>query len=139
MSNDKLIDLLNEDLAFELQSIVQYVHHVATIKGPQFGAIAEELRGHLEQELHHALVLAEQVDFLGGEPQTTVPAIPKASGAEEALRQDLELEEEQLERYRRRVDDAEQAGLHDVAQALGPLLEQTQDHVRDLRAALDRE
>ena len=137
MEKEKLVALLNEDLQSELRSIVQYVNHVATIRGPQYGAIASELREHLGQELNHALVLAEQVDFLGGTPETSVPAVPQAAGAREALEQDLELEEEQLDRYRQRVSQCEDAGLADVAEALGPLLEQTQDHVRELRAALE--
>ena len=137
METQKLIDLLNEDLRSELRSIVQYVRHIATIRGPEYGAILEELRDHLGQEVNHALVLAEQVDFLGGEPDTSFPGVRPAADARAALEMDLELEEEQLERYRQRVKDAEAAGLPDVAEALGPLLEQTQDHVRDLRAALE--
>lgn len=137
MDKTKLVDLLNEDLATELRSIVQYIDHIATIRGPHFTSIVEELRAHLGQELEHALALAEQIDFLGGTPDTTVPAVPPSTGARDALEQDLALEEEQLERYRQRVKDAEEAGLPDVAEALGPLLAQTQDHVRDLRAALE--
>jgi bacterioferritin len=53
-----------------------------------------------------------------------------------ALRADLELEERQLERYRTRVAQANDGGLPDVAEALRPLLTQTQEHVRDLKAAL---
>lgn len=46
-----------------------------------------------------------------------------------ALQADLELEERQLQRYRDRVAEAGTLGLPDVAEALRPLLEQTQDHV----------
>jgi bacterioferritin len=49
---------------------------------------------------------------------------------------DLELESQQLERYRDRVDQAGDLGLADVGEALRPLLQQTQDHVRDLRTML---
>lgn len=139
MDRAKLVDLLNEDLATELRSIVQYISHIATIRGPEFAATVDELRTHLGQEVEHALTLAEQIDFLDGQPETTVPAIPLATDATDALQQDLALEEEQLERYRQRVGDAKDAGLPDVEIALMPLLEQTQDHVRDLRAALEEE
>ena len=137
MDRTKLVDLLNEDLATELRSIVQYINHIATIRGPEFAATVEELRAHLGQEVEHALTLAEQIDFLEGQPETTVPAVGVATDARDALQQDLELEEEQLERYRQRTTEAEEAGLPDVAAALQPLLEQTQNHVRDLRAALE--
>ena len=49
---------------------------------------------------------------------------------------DLELEERQLDRYRERTAQAEELSLPDVAESLAPLLEQTQEHARDLRAAL---
>jgi bacterioferritin len=46
------------------------------------------------------------------------------------------LETEQLERYRCRVVEATDLGLPDVAEALRPLLTETQEHVRDLQSAL---
>jgi bacterioferritin len=46
------------------------------------------------------------------------------------------LEESQLDRYRRRFAQANELGLADVGEALRPLLEQTQEYVRDLRSAL---
>ncbi len=54
----------------------------------------------------------------------------------EALEDDLELEQRQLERYRERVQQATDAGFVDVAEALRPLLTQTQEHVRDLQTVL---
>ena len=136
MDRDKLIDLMNEDLETEYRSIVQYVLHIATIKGAEFTSVAEELKKHVGQELEHALTLAEQIDFLGGTPTTSVPRIPEEKVPKRALRLDLELEEGQLERYRQRFDQATELGLPDVAEALRPILEQTQDHVRELQQAL---
>lgn len=134
--NSDLIDRLNEDLATEYQSIVQYVQHGATIKGAEYRSIVEELAKHVSQELEHAKTLAKQIDFLGGVPTVRVPDIPDFPDGASALRTDLELEERQLQRYRERVQQATDLGLPDVAEALRPLLEQTQDHVADLRDAL---
>jgi bacterioferritin len=64
------------------------------------------------------------------------PAVP-AEDARAALHADLELETRQLDRYRERVQQANDLGLADVAEALRPLLTQTQEHVRDLRSALE--
>lgn len=136
MDRDKLVELLNEDLQTEFQSIVQYVQHTAIIKGPEFISTIEELRAHLGQELEHALILAEQVDFLGGTPTVEVPAVESESDSRRALELDLGLETRQLERYRERVEQTIEMGLPDVAEALRPLLQQTQDHVRDLQTAL---
>lgn len=136
MDRDKLVELLNEDLQTEYQSIVQYIQHTATIKGAEYMSTAEELRTHLGQELEHALMLAEQVDFLGGTPTVEVPPISSVADSRQALELDLELEARQLERYRERVEQTVEMGLPDVAEALRPLLQQTQDHVRDLQSAL---
>jgi len=136
MDRQKLVELLNGDLELEFRSIVQYTQHAATVKGVEFQPIADKIRPHLRQELEHATVLAEQIDFLGGEPTTHVPEVPNQTEPRRALALDLELEDRQLAAYRERFEQAEELGLPDVAEALRPLLEQTQDHVRDLRGAL---
>jgi len=136
MDKTKLLELLNGDLELEYRSIVQYIQHIATAKGAEFQSTIEELRAHVGQELEHATALAEQIDFLGGAPSVNVPAIPTAGDTRQALEIDLELEQGQLERYRERVTQTEQMGLGDVTEALRPLLQQTQDHVRDLQGAL---
>ena len=50
MDTSTFIGRLNEDLGTEYQSIVQYIQHIATIKGPEYHAITEELANHLAQE-----------------------------------------------------------------------------------------
>jgi bacterioferritin len=84
------------------------------------------------------MALAEQIDFLGGVPTVAVPAIPNEPDEDSALRLDLDLEEGQIKRCRERIEQANTIYLPDVAEALRPLLSQTQDHVVDLRTALGR-
>jgi bacterioferritin len=133
---ESLVALLNEDLQTEYQSIVQYINHISTVSGAEFLSVIDELKVHVGQELVHAQVLAAQVSFLGGQPATTVTAVETAADSRAALAADLRLETDQLERYRQRFAQANELGLADVAEALRPLLEQTQEHVRDLKAAL---
>jgi bacterioferritin len=134
----QLIEELNEDLALEYRSILQYVQHIATVKGARYQQLLKEIEHHLAQELEHATTLAKQIDFLGGVPTGEVAEFTPDQHNEAALEQDLSLEEAQLQRYRERMEHAESLGLPDVSEALAPLLEQTQDHVRELRVALDR-
>ncbi len=136
MTQDEFIALLNEDLSTEYQSIVQYNLHISTVNGAEYVSTVAELTRHLTQELDHARTLAGQVAFLGGDPTTVVREVPLASSSEAALKADLALEQEQLERYRQRFAQATDLGLADVGEALRPLLEQTQEHVRDLQSAL---
>jgi bacterioferritin len=136
LTTDAFIELLNEDLSSEYQSIVQYTQHIAVLTGPEYLSTADELKVHVKQEVDHAGVLAEQISFLGGLPGTSVPEVKPALDSKDALLDDLSLETRQLDRYRERVMQATELGLVDVAEALRPLLTQTQEHVRDLQAAL---
>ena len=136
MDQEAFVAALNEDLETEFQSIVQYVSHIATISGAEFLSTIDELKIHLGQELQHAQILAEQVSFLDGVPSTRVPLVEHIEDGRSALAADLKLEQGQLERYRERFSQAMDLGLADVAEALRPLLEQTQEHVRDLQTIL---
>jgi bacterioferritin len=62
--------------------------------------------------------------------------VEATKGNRGALVADLRLERRQLERYRERFAQANDLGLADVGEAWRPLLEQTQEHVRDLQSAL---
>jgi bacterioferritin len=139
MDNAEFVAALNGDLETEFQSIIQYVNHIAVLKGAEYLSIIDELKIHLTQELTHATVLAEQVAFLGGEPSTKVTTVIAAepdADAATALQADLNLERNQLDRYRERFAQANDLGLADVAEAIRPLLEQTQEHVRDLETVV---
>jgi bacterioferritin len=54
-SKDEIIRGLNEDLAREYKAIIQYVVFSSTLKGAEYGDIAEQLKKHASQELAHAL------------------------------------------------------------------------------------
>jgi bacterioferritin len=136
MDTESFVDALNEDLKTEYQSIVQYINHIATITGAEYLAVIDELKIHVQQELAHAQILAEQISFLDGAPTTEVTPAVVATDGRSALTADLQLETDQLKRYRERSGQATELGLVDVAEALRPLVEQTQEHVRDLQTAL---
>ena len=67
-SREEIVKGLNEDLAREYKAIIQYVVFSSTLKGAQYGDIAQQLKEHASQELAHALEVAKQIDYLGGDP-----------------------------------------------------------------------
>ncbi len=136
MDQQTLIAQMNEDLGLEYRSMIQYIQHVATIKGLEAQSLVQEMRAYLGQKLQHALQLAEQIAFLGGVSSVAVPAVPNETDMKPALELDLQIETQLLERYRERIEQATELGLLDVAEALRPLLVQTQEHVRELQSAL---
>ena len=70
-TREELIELLNQDLSREYQAIIAYIVYSQAIKGAKYMAIAAELEKHAHEELAHALIIAKQVDYLGGEPSVT--------------------------------------------------------------------
>src|SRR5690242_21857543 len=89
ITREKLIGLLNEDLSREYQAIIAYVNYSQVLKGAQYMAIADELEVHAKEELAHALVIAKQIDYLGGMPTVTPRPVKTSEKAEGMLRFDL--------------------------------------------------
>lgn len=136
ISREDLVALLNEDLAGEYQAIISYVVYSQTIKGAQFMNVAAELAIHAAEELEHALIIAGQIDYLGGMPLAVPKPVRTSVHAEEMLRFDLDAENETIARYRQRVKQCEQLGEFALVEQIRGILVQEQDHQVALAAAL---
>ena len=132
----ELIDALNEDLAREYQAIIAYTVYSSVLSGAQWMNIAAELKIHAGQELQHALILADQIDYLGGTPTATPKPVKLSKKAEEMLRFDLDNETETIKNYRRRVKQAEAVGHYALAEQLRRIITEEQNHQHDLATAL---
>jgi bacterioferritin len=132
----ELIDALNEDLAREYQAIIAYTVYSSVLSGAQWMNIAAELKIHAGQELQHALILADQIDYLGGTPTATPKPVKLSKKAEEMLRFDLDNETETIKNYRRRVKQAEAVGHYALAEQLRRIIAEEQNHQHDLATAL---
>jgi len=136
VSRERLIELLNEDLAREYQAIIAYVVYSQVIKGAQYMAIAGELQQHAMEELQHALTIAKQIDYLGGEPVVTPLPVIMSDDPEDLLRFDLQNENETVHAYRERVRQCEALGEFGMAEHIRQILINEQDHQIDLATAL---
>lgn len=132
----ELIDSLNEDLAREYQAIIAYTIYSNVLKGPQWMSIASELKLHAAQELQHALIIADQIDYLGGMPTNTPKAVKLSEKPEDMIRFDLDNETETIKNYRLRVRQAEEVGHYALSEALRQIIGQEQEHQHDLATAL---
>src|SRR6202040_1968318 len=108
ITREKLINLLNEDLAREYQAIIAYVNYSQVLKGAQYMNIADELAVHATEELAHALAIANHIDYLGGMPTVTPKPVKTSEKAEDMLRFDLENEHETIRQYRRRIKQCDE-------------------------------
>ena len=136
ITREKLIDLLNEDLAREYQAIIAYVNYSQVLKGAQYMNIAAELAVHATEELAHALSIAGHIDYLGGMPSVTPKPVKTSEKAEDMLRFDLENEKETIANYRRRVKQCDELNEFALSESIREILMQEQDHLTSLATAL---
>jgi bacterioferritin len=131
-----LINLLNEDLAREYQAVIAYVNYSQVLKGAAYMDIAKELEKHAGEELEHAIKIAKQIDYLGGDPTVTPKPVKTSDKAEEMLRFDLENERVTIMNYRERIRQADAMGEFAISETLREIIVQEQDHLTDLADAL---
>ena len=136
ISRQRMVELLNEDLAREYQAIISYVIYSQTLKGAEYMQIAQELEKHAKEELEHAIKVAKQIDYLGGVPVVTPKPVKMSEKPKEMLRFDLENERQTLINYRQRIRQADAMGEFALGEVLREIIAQEQEHLQDLADAL---
>lgn len=132
----ELIDGLQEDLSREYQAIIAYTVYSNVLKGAQWMNIAKELTTHAQQELQHALIIADQIDYLGAMPNATPKPVKLSEKPEDMLRFDLDNETDTIKAYRKRVKQAEAVGHYALAEQIRKIISNEQEHQHDLATAL---
>lgn len=138
VTSKKLIELLNMDLELEYSAAIQYINHAAVMTGAAYGDIIKEIKIHANEEIQHAMILADQIDYLRGSPSVKVGKIQTSQDNDEMLQYDLDGEEDAIKRYKTRIEQAEQLKEFALAQQLRNILAMEQEHAMDLRQALGK-
>jgi bacterioferritin len=139
IARERMVELLNEDLAGEYQAIIAYVVYSQVLKGAPYMDIAKELELHAAEELAHAIMISKQIDYFGGMPTVTPKPVKTSKNAVEMLRADLQNERETVGRYRERIQQAEAMGEFALSEVLRGIIAQEQEHEIDLSTALNIE
>ena len=80
----------------------------------------------LPRELAHALEVARQVDYLGGNPTVTPKQAEFSTVSKKMLEIDLNDEQVTIKNYRERIRQAEAAGEYALSEALRRIIAQEQ-------------
>ncbi|BAN36354.1 ferritin [Sulfuricella sp. T08] len=132
ITKKKLLEELNKDLEWEYAAAVQYVQHASAITGAQYESIQKELIIHSQEEMMHAVMLSDQIDFLGGVPTVDVEKRETDSDSLAMLKQDLKGEDNAINRYKERIAQAEALKEYGLRRVLEDILIQEEEHKRDL-------
>lgn len=137
-NKEEFVKLLNKALEWEYAAAIQYVQHAAVITGPEYGAIAEELVVHANEELAHAIKVAEMIADLGATPTIDVEKIEISDDSKKMLEQDLAGEELAIDMYKELVEMAEELGEYGLRRGLEDILVEEEEHRRDILSSLGR-
>ena len=120
-TKQELIDGLNQDLAHEYQAVIAYTVYAAEVVGPFRPALRDFFLEEAADELKHAQMLADKISALGGVPTAELAPVAQATTPRAMLEAVLAAETETIERYTRRMAQAEEVGelalvaqLHDM-------------------------
>jgi bacterioferritin len=131
-----LIDGLNEDLAAEYQAVILYRTYAALVTGPNRQELRDFFEAEIPDEMGHAALLADKIVALGGTP-TVVPApVPMAKNNREMLENALQGEVDTIERYTRRIEQAEAVGELAIKLQLEDLIVDESTHRDTIRRML---
>ncbi len=132
ITKKKLLQELNKDLEWEYAAAVQYVQHASAITGAQYESIQKELIIHSQEEMAHAVMLSDQINFLGGVPTVDVEKRETDNDSLAMLKQDLKGEDNAIIRYKERISQAEELKEYGLRRVLEDILIQEEEHKRDL-------
>ena len=136
MASQELLNMLNNALARELQVCIQYMWHHVMVTGPYAEEFGTAFRTIALQEMLHAEMIAERIDYLGDTP-TTVPAEIKLSrDAMEMLRIDKAAEEEAIEMYRNIIEKAEREKDYTTKRLFEQILSDEENHHNTFKTLL---
>lgn len=109
----ELIAGLNEDLANEYNAIISYMLFSQLVNGSARLELAEFFETEIADELEHAKFLSHKIVAMGGTPVTEPAPVKLSQDNQEMLQLALQSEKDTIERYKKRISQADAAG--DVA------------------------
>jgi len=109
----KLLEMLNQAIARELQVSIQYMWQHVQWKGVEGYAVSDGFKETAIAEMKHAEKIAERLWYLGGKPTTKPAPINVGEELKEMIKFDVKAEEEAIAMYKEIMELAQKEG--DVA------------------------
>jgi bacterioferritin len=128
MASEKLLDLLNQAIARELQVSIQYMWQHVQWRGVKHFAVIEELKEIAIQEMKHAEIIAERLFYLGGIPTTKPSPIFVGNNLKEMIEQDKKDEENAITLYKEIIRVAMDEGDFTTKKIFEDILKDEEEH-----------
>ncbi len=130
MADQRIINILNQSIARELQVSIQYMWHHVMAVGLASPAIKEVFKQIAIVEMKHAEAFAERLDQLGGVPTTVPSPILVGGDLKKMIQDDLKAEEEAVTMYREGVKLSADAGDPVTRRLYEEILASEEEHLK---------
>jgi len=124
----KLLDMLNDAVARELQVSIQYMWQHVQWSGVRGFAVQEELRKIAITEMKHAEAIAERLYYLGGRPTTKPSEIFIGKTLKEMIERDIKDEENAIKLYKEIIAQSKTENDITTARLFEEILKDEEDH-----------
>lgn len=136
LSQEELIDLMQQAVARELAVSVQYMWHHVMAKGLASAEFRKLIKDISIVEMKHAEAVAERLDYLGVAPTTRPVDIKVGGDLKRMISDNLEAERDAIELYKRIGAKADAEGDVVTRNLFEEILAAEEDHEAQFRALL---
>jgi bacterioferritin len=125
----KVIDILNEARAMELQAINQYMNQHYGLDDMDYGEMAGNMKLIAIDEMRHAEQFAERIKELGGEPTSNYKnKVERGQEVGVIFDFDAELEDDTIDVYNRFLQECRENGDSVTAKMFEQIIDEEQEH-----------
>ncbi|MGC8998289.1 MAG: ferritin-like domain-containing protein [Candidatus Bathyarchaeia archaeon] len=128
MASKKLLEMLNDAIAREMQVSIQYMWQHVQWSGVKGFAVQEELKKVAITEMKHAETIAERLFYLGGTPTTKPTEIFVGKTLKEMIERDIKDEENAINLYKEIIAQAHKENDITTAHLFEEILEDEEEH-----------
>jgi bacterioferritin len=126
---EKIINVLNQARAMELQAIGQYMNQHYGLDDSDFGELAAKVKLIAIDEMQHAERFAERVKELGGEPTPDMSdAVTKGQKVQDIFPFDAKLEDDTVDCYNEFLKTCVENGDSISARIFEEIIDEEQEH-----------
>ncbi len=127
-ASSRLLEMLNQAIARELQVSIQYMWQHVQWSGIKGFAVQNEIRSIAITEMKHAEAVAERLFYLGEKPTTKPAPVFVGDTVREMVARDVKDEEDAIALYRQIINVAREEGDETTGQLFRNILVQEESH-----------
>ncbi len=136
--NPKIIEALNKVLELEIGAILQYLHHHWTGDGIESPSILPLFQKTAMDEMKHAELVAERINFLEGDPSIKPGPIKKGGDLRKMMMDDLAGEYGAIEFYKQVIKLCSEAGDSTTRLMMEEIVTQEEGHADQWETILQK-